>query len=39
MTEVERKNRSEEKKRPESEGVNDGVSANIPFLLNTNCVT
>lgn len=25
------------KKRPESEGVN-GVSANIPFLLNTNCV-
>lgn len=28
-----------EKKRPESEGVNDWVSANIPFLLNTNYVT
>lgn len=39
MTEVERKNRSEEKKRPESEGINDGISANNTFLLNTNCVT
>lgn len=33
MTEVEKK------KRAESEGVTDGVSANIPFLLNANCVT